>query len=209
MQIAFIGYGELGRQIHAFIQQSYSPEETIFFDDLLYEQKLANSFPFDLYEHELYKNHLFIIGLGYKQLLAKQQTILRLDELGRTIYSFIHPTCYVNSSAIIEKGVVAYPMCNIDKEVKVGKGVLLNNSVTISHNTVIGNCCYLSPGVVLSGNVKMGEKTFIGAGAVVANDIRIGKNVIIGIGTVVTQDVADNSCVIGNPMKFVNSLHLV
>ncbi|MGZ8559881.1 MAG: acetyltransferase [Chitinophagaceae bacterium] len=208
MQIAFIGYGELGRQIHAFIRQLYSPAETIFFDDVLHAQKQADSLPFDSYEQELYKNHLFIIGLGYKHLLAKQRAILRLDELGRTIYSFIHPTCFVNSSAIIENGVIAYPMCNIDKEVKIGKGVLLNNSVTISHNTVIGNCCYLSPGVVLSGNVDIGEKTFIGAGAIVANDISIGKNVIIGIGTVVTQHVADDSCVIGNPMKFVNSLHL-
>ena len=56
--------------------------------------------------------------------------------------------------------------------------------------------------------MAIGENSIIGAGAIVANDISIGKNVIIGIGTVVTQDVADNCCVIGNPMKFVNSLHL-
>ena len=209
MQIAFIGYGELGRQIHAFIQQSLLPAEAIFFDDQLYQQKQTNAFPFEAYEKELYKNYSFIIALGYQQLPAKQRIIQRLNELGRTVYSFIHSSCFVNHSAIIENGVVVYPMCNIDKEVRIGKGVLLNNSVTISHNTVIGNCCYLSPGVVLSGNVRIGENTFIGAGTIVANDISIGKNVLIGIGTVVTQDVADNICVIGNPMKFVNSLHLV
>jgi sugar O-acyltransferase (sialic acid O-acetyltransferase NeuD family) len=209
MQIAFIGYGELGRQIHALIQQSGSAAEAFFFDDVLYQQRQVNVFPFEAYEDELYKNYSFIISLGYKQLPAKKKIIQRLDDLGRNIYSFIHPSCFVNPSAIIENGVVAYPMCNIDKEVKIGNGVLLNNSVTISHNAVIGNCCYLSPGVVLSGNVTIGENTFIGAGAIVANHVTIGKNVIIGIGTVVTQDVADNSCVIGNPMKFVNSLHLV
>jgi sugar O-acyltransferase (sialic acid O-acetyltransferase NeuD family) len=209
MKIAFIGYGELGRQIHTLIQQTGSATEAIFFDDGLYQQKQVNAFPFETYPDELYKDYSFIVSLGYKQLPAKQKIIKRLDDLGRSIYSFIHPSCFVNTSAMIENGVVAYPMCNIDKEVKIGKGVLLNNSVTISHNTAIGNCCYVSPGVVLSGNVTIGENTFIGAGAIVANNITIGINVTIGIGTVVTEDVADNSAVIGNPMKFVNGLHLV
>ena len=209
MKIAFIGYGELGRQIHALIQQTGAVLEAIFFDDLLYQQKEVNAFPFNSYEDDLYKDYAFIVGLGYKQLPAKQKVIEKLDGLGRNLYSFIHPTCFINPSAIVAKGVVAYPMCNIDREVKIGKGVVLNNSVTISHNAVIESCCYLSPGVVLSGNVTIGENTFIGAGATVANNISVGKNVIIGIGTVVTQDIADNSYVIGNPMKFVNSLHLV
>jgi sugar O-acyltransferase (sialic acid O-acetyltransferase NeuD family) len=209
MQIAFIGYGELGRQVHSLIQQTGSAVEAIFFDDGLYQQKEVNAFPFHAYEEEQYKNYSFIISLGYKHLPAKQKIIKRLEDLERNIYSFIHPSCFVSPSASIESGVIVYPMCNIDKEVNIGTGVLLNNSVTVSHNAVIGNCCYLSPGVVLSGNVIIGENTFIGAGAIVANNIIIGKNVIIGIGTVVTQDVADNSSVIGNPMKFVNSLHLV
>ncbi|MEP7375341.1 MAG: acetyltransferase [Chitinophagaceae bacterium] len=208
MQIAFIGYGELGRQIHSLIQQASSAGEAIFFDDNLWQEKKANAFPFEAYEDDLYKNYSFIVSLGYKQLPAKQKTIRRLDELGRNIYSFIHPSCFVNSSAVIENGVVAYPMCNIDKDVKIRKGVLLNNSVTISHNTTIEDCCYVSPGAILSGNVTVGENTFIGAGVIVANNINIGKNVIIGIGTVVTQDIGDNSSVIGNPMKFVNRLHL-
>jgi len=209
MKIAFIGYGELGRQIHALIRQTGAAPEVIFFDDVLCQQKQANAFPFKTYEEELYKEYSFIISLGYKQLPAKKKVIEKLDGLGRSLYSFIHPSCFVNPSAIVEDGVVVYPMCNIDQEVKIGKGVLLNNSVTISHNAVIESCCYLSPGVVVSGNVAIGENTFIGAGATVANNITIGKNVIIGIGTVVTQDIADNSSVIGNPMKFVNRLHLV
>lgn len=209
MQIAFIGYGELGRQIHALVQQTNAVEETIFFDDGLYKQKQVNAFPFEAYQETAYKNYSFIISLGYKQLPAKKKVMQNLDNLGRNIYSFIHSSCFVSPSAIVDKGVVAYPMCNIDKEVRLGKGVLLNNSVTISHNAVIGDCCYLSPGVVLSGNVTIGENTFVGAGAIVANHITIGNNVIIGIGTVITQDVTDNSCVVGNPMKFVNSLHLV
>lgn len=209
MKIAFIGYGELGRQIHALVQQTNAVAEAIFFDDSLCRQEQVNAFPFETYEDDLYKEYSFIISLGYKQLPAKKKVIEKLDGLGRNLYSFIHPSCFVNPSAIVDSGVVAYPMCNIDQQVKIGKGVVLNNSVTVSHNAVIGSGCYLSPGVVLSGNVIVGENTFIGAGATVANNICIGKNVIIGIGTVVTKNIGDNSFVIGNPIKFVNSLHLV
>ena len=163
MQIAFIGYGELGRQIHALIQQSQPLAEAIFFDDELYRQKAKNAFPFECYIEEKYQNYSFIAGLGYKQLPAKQRVIHKLIEAGRKMHSFIHPSGFINPAATIENGVIIYPMCNIDKEVNIRAGVLLNNSVIISHNTVIENCCYLSPGVVLSGNVKVGENTFINA----------------------------------------------
>lgn len=209
MKIAFIGYGDLGRQVHSLIQQTGSPGEAIFFDDSLYQQRQANAFPFEDYGNDEYKNYSFIVSLGYKQLPAKKKILQKLTESARDLYSFIHPTCFVNPSAVIDNGVIAYPMCNIDKEARIGTGVVLNNSVIVSHNAIIGSGCYLSPGVVVSGNVTVEENTFIGAGAILSNNISIGKNVIIGVGTVVTQDVADNSSVIGNPMKFVNSLHLV
>jgi len=209
MKIAFIGYGDLGRQVHALIQQAGAPVEAIFFDDNLYQQKQLNAFPFESYANDEYKNYSFIVSLGYKRLAAKKKILQRLADSGRNLCSVIHPSCFVNPSATIDHGVIAYPMCNIDMETRIGKGVVLNNSVIVSHNSIIGNCCYLSPGVVVSGNVAIGENTFIGAGAILSNSIKIGNNVIIGVGTVVTQDVADNSTVIGNPMKFVNSLQLV
>jgi sugar O-acyltransferase (sialic acid O-acetyltransferase NeuD family) len=209
MKIAFIGYGELGRQIHAFIQQSGSITEVIFFDDVLYAQKPDNAFPFASYSDEDYKDCLFIVALGYKHLPVKQKIMARLSETKRKIFSFVHPACFLNSSAIIKEGAFLYPMCNIDKDAQVGAGTLLNNSVVVSHNSVIGDCCYVSPGVVISGNVNIGACTFIGSGTVVTNDVKIGNHVVIGVGTVVTKDIPDNSVVIGNPMKFVNTLHLV
>ena len=208
MQAAFIGYGELGEQIHALIQQVNPGMKAIFFDDELFAKKSPGALPFSSYLAEDYRDHSFIICLGYKSPGVKQQIIQRLTDSRRTIISFCHPTCFISTAAKIGAGTVIYPMCNIDKEVKIGKGVLLNNSVTVSHNAMIGDCCYLSPGVVLSGNVIIGEKTFIGTGALVANNVTIGNNVIVGIGTVVTKDVPDNSFVIGNPMQFVKNLQL-
>ena len=209
MQIAFIGYGELGMQVHELIRQVHSQLEAIFFDDMLFQKKENNVFPFEAYSEERFKNYSFVIGLGYRHFAYKQKVLQCLNELGRNLFSFVHSSCFVSPSAMIGAGTVAYPLCNIDRQVKIGEGVLLNNSVIISHNSIIGDGCYLSPGVIVSGNVTIGMDTFIGSGSVIANNINIGNKVVIGIGTVVTQNIADGACVIGNPMSIVKKLHLV
>lgn len=209
MQIGIIGYGELGNQIHSLIKQAIPAAEFTYFDDVAVKQGLPNSFPFSHYEEAVYSGHSFVIALGYKHPLLKQKILYRLKELNRSLFSFIHQSCFVNPSAVIGNGTIAYPMCNIDKSVIVGDAVLLNNGVIISHNSSVGNGCYLSPGVIVSGKVSIGNNTFIGSGSVIANRIHIGSNVIIGIGTVVTKDIPDGSSVIGNPMKFVNKLELI
>jgi sugar O-acyltransferase (sialic acid O-acetyltransferase NeuD family) len=208
MKIAFIGYGELGVQIHELLKQQHSAIEPVYFDDVQYKAKAENAYSFKDYVKEEFKNYSFVICLGYKHALIKNEIFTQLDKLGRRHLSFVHPSCFVNSSSVIEAGTVLYPMCNIDKGARIGNSVLLNNSVVISHDSTIGDCCYLSPGVVLSGKVTIGRNTFLGTGSVVANGIKIGNNVVVGIGTVVTKDIPDGSFVIGNPMRSVEHLEI-
>jgi len=202
MEVSIIGFGELGKQFLNYLKdESYS--DFLFFDDHLNANSELNVVRFDEYKKNDYNKSLFFVSLGYKHLLRKHQILLELQALNRKIPSYIHKTCFVNHSAIIEDGVFIYPMCNVDKKVTLKSGTLLNNSVVISHDTEIGNCCYLSPGVVVCGNVIIGDYTFIGAGSTISNHVTIGKNVIIGIGTVVTKDIPDNVSVIGNPMRII------
>lgn len=209
MQIAFIGYGDLGIQINAFLSQQYPGFEAAYFDDVLFASKTTNAYPFQNFENEQFKDHAFVICLGYKHASLKTEISKKLTTLGYKNLSFVHPTCFVNESAKLGDGVICYPMCNVDREVQIGNGVLLNNNVVVSHNSVIGDGCYLSPAVVVSGNVTIGENSFLGSGSVIANGVMIGKNVVIGIGTVVTADLPDKSFVIGNPMRFVEKINLI
>ncbi len=209
MKIAFIGFGELGEQIHALIKGKHDTSQCIYFDDVLYTNKAINSLPFNRYNNDEFEDYYFIICLGYSLLKMKSKMLEELSKLNRNLISFIHPTSFVMSSASIGDGTICYPMCNIDKDVKIGKSVIVNNSVTVSHNSFIGDCCYLSPGVIISGNVVVGNNTFIGTGTVIANNLSIGNNVTIGLGSVITKNIPDNSFAIGNPMKFVNNLQLI
>jgi len=208
MQIAFIGYGEMGMQVHDLLKQKYAKLKPVYFDDGLYKSKIKNAYPFKDHTKDSFKKYSFVICLGYKHAALKTGMCKQLLKLDRKVLSFVHASCFVNRSASIGVGSVLYPMCNIDKEVRIGNAVLINNSVVISHNAAIGNGCYLSPGVILSGNVTLGENSFLGTGVLVANGIKIGKNVVIGIGTVITKNIPDDSFVIGNPMRFVDSLQI-
>ena len=198
-KIAIVGFGELGQQFFEIFNVNSSVAEFAFFDDLLFDKKIKDAYPFNDFKKDHFAHYDFYIALGYKNLNNKSQIIEELLHLKRNLPKFIHSTSFVNSTAQIGENTFLYPMCNIDKGVCIGKGVLLNNSVTISHNNTIGDCCYLSPGVITSGFVEIGEKTFIGSGAIISNKIKIGKNVKIGIGSVVTCDIPDGCSAIGNP----------
>ena len=201
-KIAFVGFGELGKQYQSFLQTKAS-DSVVYFDDLLFNSSIVNALPFNYFGKDSYSDFAFYVALGYKHLKLKKNI---LEELGAShTPEFIHHSAYLSPDAIIEKAVFVYPMSNIDKGVRIGYGSLLNNSSVISHDCTIGACCYLSPGVVLSGQVSVGDCTFIGSGAVIANGLKVGNNVTIGIGTVVTKNIPDNSVVIGNPMRFLSN----
>lgn len=204
MNCAIIGYGELGRQLHAFIKEQYAPATTFFFDDGCFERDEPNAFPFNSYMDERFADCAFFIGLGYRQLAAKAAVLQQLQAADRQLPSLVHPTAWVAPTAQIGEAVYVYPMSNIDKNVVLQHGALLNNTVTVSHDSVVGSCAYLSPGVVLCGFTQVGSGSFVGAGAVVANNVSIGHEVVAGIGSIITQNIPDGTHCIGNPLKILN-----
>jgi sugar O-acyltransferase (sialic acid O-acetyltransferase NeuD family) len=206
MKLAFVGYGELGKQLEVFAKQLLKPTEIIVFDDNCVAEGLPNAFRFDEYLDDQFTDFAFIIALGYKHLQKKKEIFEALIQQSRNFPSLIHPTAFVAESAIIEDGVYIYPMCNIDKNVTIGLGTLLNNSVTVSHDTQIGACSFLAPAVVTSGFVSMGDCNFIGTGSVISNNIKVGSNVKIGIGSVVNKNIPDNVSAVGNPVRIIKNI---
>jgi sugar O-acyltransferase (sialic acid O-acetyltransferase NeuD family) len=201
-RIAFIGFGELGRQFLTFVENPGT--EFIFFDDRLSQANEQNALPFENYVEDQFLDCSFVLSLGYLHLNRRKQVLQNLQQLQRKILSFVHPSTFIHPSVSVGNATFVYPGCNIDQNVRIAHGVILNNSVCISHNTSIGACSYLSPGVITSGYVEIGECTFIGSGSVISDHIRIGANVRIGIGSVVTADIPDGASAIGNPARILS-----
>jgi sugar O-acyltransferase (sialic acid O-acetyltransferase NeuD family) len=201
--IGIIGFGSLGRQILGLLSASRPPDGVALFDDALHQQGRENAFPFDGFLEDPFVDYDFYVGLGYRHLPRKAEILRQLIASGRSVPSFVHPSCQVHPTCRIGQGCLIYPLCNLDQEVELGHGVLLNNSVVVSHNSRIGDAVYCSPGVVLSGHVTIGEAAFLGSGTVVSNHCRVGIRARIGIGSVVARDVPNEASAIGNPLRLL------
>ena len=103
----------------------------------------------------------------------------------------------------------------ISPETRIGKGFSLLHwgPMVVSHITVIGDYCTLSQGVTIGlsprgdrkGAPTLGNRVWVGPNAVLVGEITIGDNVLIAPGAYVNFDVPDNSIVIGNPGKIIES----
>ena len=89
------------------------------------------------------------------------------------------------------------------------------------HKLEIGNRCVIcADTVILCGSaydvllrrdremrsfdgVRIMDNCFIGIGAIIANGVCIGPNSIVGAGSTVFFDVKPNTCVAGNPARYV------
>lgn len=203
-KIGIIGYGGLGRQIEDLIKQSGLHEDHfLYFDDQL---KQDNGFPFNSFLDKKFANLEFVVGLGYRYLQEKKKIITSLHDHNLKLFTYIHPTAFVDKNAKIGQGCVIYPMCNIDRHVVLEDGVLLNNSVVVSHDSVIGNSSFIAPSACICGGVRIGECTFVGAHSAIADGIIIGERNIIGIGSCITKSTPPDSCLIGNPARQISKI---
>ncbi len=202
-KIGIIGFGALGELILGLLSTVPSPEQIVFFDDVLHGQGAENSFPFERFVEARFADCEFYVGLGYRHLPRKEEILRQLRTAGRRTPALVHPSSQVHPTCRLGDGCLVYPLCNLGQEVELDAGVLLNNSVVVSHNSRIGDAAYLSPGVVLSGHVTIGAAAFLGSGVLVANQRRIGPRARVGIGAVVTRDVPDGASAIGNPLRLL------
>lgn len=83
----------------------------------------------------------------------------------------------------------------------INSGTIIGKNVIVRHNTTIGNAKEEDSCPIIGDNVT------IGANAVVIGNIKIGNNSIIGAGSVVIRDVPENSVVVGNPAKIINTVY--
>jgi len=144
-------------------------------------------------------NSYIIIGVGNNKIRKMLSNRFNCYNL----FTLIHSSAIVSTSAKIENGTVVMGNVIVNAEAQIGKHVILNSAAIIEHNCIIEDFAHISPGVTLSGNIIIGEGTHIGSGATVIPGVKIGKWCTIGAGTVVLQDIPDGATVVGNPGRIV------
>ncbi len=113
----------------------------------------------------------------------------RLAAKGFVCPAIVHPTAFIDQSAILEAGVLVLAQSYVSGKAIVGMGTLINNTVVVSHDNVLGVCTNLSPGAKLAGDVILEDFVQVGMNATVNIGVRVGKESMIGNGATVKKDV--------------------
>jgi len=113
----------------------------------------------------------------------------RLAKAGFVCPAIVHPTAFIDQSAVLEAGVLVLAQSYVSGNAVVGMGTLINNTVVVSHDNVLGVCTNLSPGAKLAGDVILEDFVQIGMNATVNIGVRVGKESLIGNGATVKKDV--------------------
>lgn len=208
-RLIIIGAGDLGQQIDHFVTADNQFEVVGFVDDWQTKGSLVNGKPImgcidDLVS--LFEKGLFdetIIGVGYKHFGFRKLLFERFHGVV-PFGTFVHSSCYVDSTAEIGKGVVMYPRCIVDRNALIKDNVFVNWGTGIGHDSILEPHSFFAPMVHLAGLVHIGEMCMLGIGAIAIDHIFIADSTIIGGGTVVVKNIeTPNGVYVGNPARFL------
>lgn len=107
----------------------------------------------------------------------------------------IHPTAFIEDSAVLADGVQVFPLAYVGTEVSAGFGTIINTGAIVSHDCRLGESVILSPGATLAGGVTVGAGSLIGMRATVNLNLQIGANALIGNSATVKADVPNGGVV--------------
>lgn len=207
-RIAIIGSGHLGQQIAHHIHHDSSDKVVAFFDEFQPVNTMINDIPVIggnpdvITQYQQNKFDAVLIAIGYKHMDAKKELFQSLD--GKVpFHTFIHSSCYRDSSASVGQGSVIYPGCVIDQNVTIEDNVLINISCTVAHDSVIGKHSFLSPSVAIAGFVNVKEQCIIGINSTVIDHMTIVAKTQIGGGGVVIKNIDTPGLYVGNPVRHV------
>jgi sugar O-acyltransferase (sialic acid O-acetyltransferase NeuD family) len=204
-KLAMVGSGELSDRLLYYFEDTGFGDVVGMFDDFAARGTVRNDRPILGKTHEiplLFKKGAFdaaVIAIGYKHRRFRKEVYETLKGYGIPIATFVHPSSYVEKSALLQEGSVVLVGCTIDMHARLAENVLLSSRCFVSHHVKIGAHTFCGPAVNLAGHGETGECCFLGINTTLIDGVRIGTNVQTAAGSVVTKDVPDHVLVAGVP----------
>lgn len=140
------------------------------------------------------------IGVGYRHL-QKRAEILSSLQGAVPLFTFIHPSSWVDATATIGEGALLLPGCRVDTHAVIGAGSVLNVGCVVCHHSRIEENCFLGPSVTVAGFCRIGRDSFLGVGTVVIDNISSVPGVVTGGGAVVVDNLMEPGLYLGVPAR--------
>lgn len=142
------------------------------------------------------------IGLvnGIGQLVGSTGRRELFDTFGARGFVFptlVHPTAWVDKSAVLGQGVQVMAGAVIQVDAVIGKNSIINTRASIDHDCQLGCDVHVAPGATLCGGVFVADRAFVASGATVIQGLSIGADAVVGAGAVLVKDLAARETLLG------------
>lgn len=165
----------------------------------------------DLFRYEGDKSRRFLTKLryilftpGYQFTYCWRKASLAHNPLSRLFWKVLHRICMFHTGIQIPVGT------------QIGEGFKIGHfgNIVINPSAVIGRNFSIAQGALIgnaqgkrAGVPTIGDNVICSANSLILGGVTIGNYVMIAPGAFVNFDVPDNSIVIGNPGKIIQSDH--
>lgn len=140
--------------------------------------------------YEIEQNDRFLLGIGSNP--ARNKILDYFESKNAKFFSYIHSSCYVNTSSKIGEGLIMAPFCIINANITLGKHALLNSYSAIGHDCIIGERAILYPYAAINGNCTIGNDLTMGTKATIFPKVTMGNNCTITSHSYVKTNKGDN-----------------
>jgi len=130
----------------------------------------------------------------------------RLDALGWSAATLVHPSVICARDVTIGKGVYIGALSILSPLCQVGDHVLINQRVAVGHHSKIGSYAQLCPGSQINGGCQIGEGALIGSNASICPTGKVGRYAVVAANSMVLRSVGDHKSVIGVPARVFQDL---
>jgi UDP-3-O-[3-hydroxymyristoyl] glucosamine N-acyltransferase len=139
-----------------------------------------------------------------RDLDLRYSIIEKLDSDQLTRGTFVHPSCWIDPTAIIGQGSFVGPFCTVACGAVLGKDTCVGPYTMISHKATIGQGTLIHTGALIAGSTSIGQRCTINVRATLIDKITVCDGVTIGAGSLVTKNIDTPGNYIGSPARNLN-----
>lgn len=144
----------------------------------------------EMLEHLDCKHISLINGIGQTVGSDLRRRIYELGVAkGFRFPALVHPTAFVDRSAVLADGVQVMAGAIVQADVYLGCNTIVNTRASVDHDCRVAAHVHIAPGATLCGNVQVATCSFIGAGATVIQGLAVGESSVVGAGGVMIRDL--------------------
>lgn len=205
--LIIIGAGGMGREVYHLATDcsGYGTEFDIkgFLDDNIHAlDSFTYKYPSvigSINDYQIQDDDIFTCSIG--DVHTKVRIVSLIESKGGKFVNLIHPDVYINPTAQMGNGILAFHDVHVGSEAIIGNHVMLQSYAAIGHDAVIGDFTRIDPKASVIGGVKVGNRVTLHTMSVLNHKVVVGDNAVVGALSFVIRKVKPGITVFGNPAK--------